>query len=52
MYVHINAENTVVNIPVTNPAHLNANGIDKMPEPKDAFNKWMNVSTSLRKEKN
>lgn len=45
--VQMRAVPIVAKIPKTNPEHLNAYGIDSIPEPSDAFNKWVNVSLSL-----
>lgn len=45
--VHTNATSIVAKIPKSNPALLKAIGIAKMPLPREAFNKCVNVSQSL-----
>lgn len=47
--VHTADTNTVANIPVMSPAHMKACGMAKIPVPKDALSKWVNVSPSLEK---
>lgn len=44
-----NAVTMVATKPVVSPAHLNAYGIDRIPDPNAAFNKCVNVSASLQK---
>ncbi len=42
----------VASKPVVSPAQRNAKGIDRMPDPNDAFNKWVKVSQSLKTKQN
>lgn len=46
--VHTNATSIVAKIPNNRPEFLKAIGIAKIPVPRDAFNKWVNVSQSLK----
>lgn len=46
--VHTNATSIVAKTPTSSPAFLKAIGIAKMPVPREAFNKCVNVSQSLK----
>lgn len=46
--MHIAATTTVAKIPKTKPQDLKAKGIDKIPVPKDAFSRCVNVPQSLK----
>lgn len=48
--VQITDTKIVAKIPRTKPHDLNANGIDNMPVPRDAFSKCVSVSQSLKKQ--
>lgn len=50
-YVQIIAVIIVAIKPIVNPAQPNAYGIDNIPDPRDAFNRCIVVSQSLKKNK-